>query len=150
MVWTVSLMSVVWSSGLNWWFNLLQYSSGVVWHPRDLYMFQHIPAESSSLLHYRLHLYLFSVMIVTSWQHAYIMLTLLNLLIYSTTGVYRGKHYFSYSAQNIDCGYLLEPPCRVGSNEYPQSMFWAEIWKISDFVSENFHFFGGKSVNIFE
>ena len=26
-------------------------------------------------------------------------------------------------AQNIDCGYLLEPPCRGGSNEYPQSMF---------------------------
>ena len=29
--------------------------------------------------------------------------------------------YFSYfSAQNIDCGYSLEPP---RSNEYPQSMF---------------------------
>ena len=26
-------------------------------------------------------------------------------------------------AQNIDCGYTLEPPCRGGSNEYPQSMF---------------------------
>ena len=25
--------------------------------------------------------------------------------------------------QNIDCGYLLEPPRRGGSNEYPQSMF---------------------------
>ena len=31
--------------------------------------------------------------------------------------------YFSYSAQNIDCGYSLEPPRRGGSNEYPQSMF---------------------------
>ena len=28
-----------------------------------------------------------------------------------------------HSAQNIDCGYSLEPPCRGGSNEYPQSMF---------------------------
>ena len=28
---------------------------------------------------------------------------------------------------NIDCGYSLEPPRRGGSNEYPQSMFWAEI-----------------------
>ena len=37
---------------------------------------------------------------------------------------------FHISAQNIDCGYLLEPPRRGGSNEYPQSMFWAEIWKI--------------------
>ena len=31
--------------------------------------------------------------------------------------------YFHISAQNIDCGYPLEPPCRGGSNEYPQSMF---------------------------
>ena len=38
---------------------------------------------------------------------------------------------FHTSAQNIDCGYSLEPPrrggSRGGSNEYPQSMFWAEI-----------------------
>ena len=26
-------------------------------------------------------------------------------------------------AQNIDCGYTLEPPRWGGSNEYPQSMF---------------------------
>ena len=26
------------------------------------------------------------------------------------------------SAQNIDYGYSLEPPCRGGSNEYPQSI----------------------------
>ena len=25
-------------------------------------------------------------------------------------------------AQNIDCGYLLDPPRQGGSNEYPQSM----------------------------
>ena len=36
---------------------------------------------------------------------------------------------FHISAQNIDCGYSLEPPRRGGSNEYPQSMFWAEIRK---------------------
>ena len=30
---------------------------------------------------------------------------------------------FHISAQNIDCGYLLEPPRRGGSNDYPQSMF---------------------------
>ena len=35
---------------------------------------------------------------------------------------------FLISAQNIDCGYSLEPPRQGGSNEYPQSMFWAEIW----------------------
>ena len=32
-------------------------------------------------------------------------------------------YIFHISAQNIDCGYLLEPPCWGGSNEYPQSMF---------------------------
>ena len=30
---------------------------------------------------------------------------------------------FHISAQNIDCGYLLEPPRRGGSNKYPQSTF---------------------------
>ena len=30
---------------------------------------------------------------------------------------------FHISAQNIDCGYSLEPPRRGGSNEYPQSTF---------------------------
>ena len=34
------------------------------------------------------------------------------------------------TAQNIDCGYSLEPPRRGGSNEYPQSKFSAEIRKI--------------------
>ena len=32
-------------------------------------------------------------------------------------------YFFHVSAQNIDCGYSLEPPRRGGSNEYPQSMF---------------------------
>ena len=30
---------------------------------------------------------------------------------------------FHISAQNIDCGYSLEPPRRGGSNEYLQFMF---------------------------
>ena len=34
------------------------------------------------------------------------------------------------AAQTMDCGYSLELPRRGGSNEYPQSMFWAEIRKI--------------------
>ena len=42
----------------------------------------------------------------------------------------KNSDIFHISAQNIDCGYSLEPPRRGGSNEYPQSMFWAEIWKI--------------------
>ena len=46
------------------------------------------------------------------------------------TGVYI---IFLISAQNIDCGYSLEPPRRGGSNEYLQSVIWAETWKISEF-----------------
>ena len=34
--------------------------------------------------------------------------------------------FFFFFAQNIDCGYTLEPPQRGGSNEYPQSMFWSK------------------------
>ena len=37
---------------------------------------------------------------------------------------FAGKNdIFLIFAQNIDCGYTLEPPRRGGSNEYPQSMF---------------------------
>ena len=35
----------------------------------------------------------------------------------------KNSDIFQISAQNIDCGYPLEPPRRGGSNEYPQSMF---------------------------
>ena len=34
------------------------------------------------------------------------------------------------SAQNIDCGYSLEPPQRGSSNEYYNLCFWAEIRKL--------------------
>ena len=33
---------------------------------------------------------------------------------------------FLIFAQNIDCGYMLEPPRRGGSKEYPQFMFWSK------------------------
>ena len=48
----------------------------------------------------------------------------LSPLLFSKTRVYRGIHYFSYFCSNCERG---------GSNEYPQSMFWAEILKISEF-----------------
>ena len=54
------------------------------------------------------------------------------------TGVYI---IFLIFVQTHRLWYSLEPPRRDGSNEYPQSMFWAEIWKISEFfLSENFQF----------
>ena len=55
------------------------------------------------------------------------------------TGVYI---IFLISARNIDCGYSLEPPRRGGSNEYPQSIFWAEIRKLLAFFNWKFPFFG--------
>ena len=66
------------------------------------------------------------------------------------TGVYI---IFLIAAQNIDCGYSLEPPrhfCRGDSNEYPQSMFWAEIWKISEFFIKKLSVFVGQIFYIFE
>ena len=50
----------------------------------------------------------------------------------------------------MDCGYSLEPHRRDGSNEYPQSTFWAEIWKdIRIFIWE-LTVFSGEIINIFE
>ena len=34
--------------------------------------------------------------------------------------------FFLVFAQNIGCGYTLEPPWQGGSNEYPQSIFWSK------------------------
>ena len=39
---------------------------------------------------------------------------------------------------------------RGGSNEYPQSMLWAEIWKISEFFVWKFSVFGDEIFNKFE
>ena len=42
---------------------------------------------------------------------------------------HKKNRYFSllfFFAENIDCGYMLEPPRRGSSNEYPQSMFWSK------------------------
>ena len=37
----------------------------------------------------------------------------------------KNSDIFQFFAQNIGCGYPLEPPRRDGSNEYPQSMFFS-------------------------
>ena len=58
-----------------------------------------------------------------------------NLPMHHTENFFSKKKYqkmfdiFLIFAQNIDCGYTLEPPRRGGSNQYPQSMFWAKIRK---------------------
>ena len=59
-------------------------------------------------------------------KHAY-----LNILKISppTTQSFQIKSliFFHVFAQNIDCGYSLEPPRQGGSNEYHNLCFWAEI-----------------------
>ena len=57
---------------------------------------------------------------------------------------------FLFLLKNIDCGYSLEPPRRDGSNKYPQSMFWAEMWKISEFFYLKSFIFSGKIFSLFE
>ena len=42
----------------------------------------------------------------------------------------KNANIFLISAQNMDCGYSLEPPRRGGSNEYPQFMFLSRNKKI--------------------
>ena len=60
------------------------------------------------------------------WKHAYA-----NILKISPPRNKKNAekifYIFHTSAQNIECGYSLEPPHRGSSNEYSQSMFWAEI-----------------------
>ena len=59
--------------------------------------------------------------------------------------------FFHISAQNIDCGYSLEPPRRGGSNEYPQSMFWSRNKKNNVYPGKpQFYYIkvGFKGVNI--
>ena len=63
----------------------------------------------------------FSYFFPTLRRHAYSN-TLKNLLPKKKLQI-KNSDIFHISAQNIDCGYSLEPPRRGGSNEYPQSMF---------------------------
>ena len=64
------------------------------------------------------------------------------------TGVYT---VFLISAQQIDCGYSIEPLFRGGSNEYPQSIFEQKYEEYKNFfLSGSFHFLVVKfSVNLY-
>ena len=63
----------------------------------------------------------------------------------------KNSDIFHISAQNIDCGYSLEPPRRGGSNEYPQSMFLSRNKKSNVYPCKpQFYYIkvGFKGVNI--
>ena len=57
---------------------------------------------------------------------------------------------FLISAQNIDCGYSLEPPHRGGSNEYHNLCFEQKYGKYQCFLSEIFHVLEVKIFYVFE
>ena len=97
---------------------------------------------ASLKLEYINHLYEhFGVWQTTSRKHTYMILTPFIPHFYIVKLGFTGYTlFFLFLLKIIDCGYSLEPPRRGGSNEYPQSMFWAEIKKISEFLSENFQF----------
>ena len=93
---------------------------------------------------------------LSSWQ---IHITKTSLFKYienftTTKWNFLDKHsnfFFQISAQNIDCGYPLEPPRWGGSNEYPQSMFLSRNKKIYVYPCKLQFFYikvGLKGVNI--
>ena len=61
-------------------------------------------------------------------KHAY--LNILKISPPKTKFLDKNSDIFHISAQNIDCGFSLEPPRRGGSNEHPQSMIEGEMRKI--------------------
>ena len=88
---------------------------------------------------------------ISSRKHAYIILTPLNPTFIQKNWGFQGYTlFFLILFKNIDYGYSLELPIRGGSNEYPQSMFLSEIWKIEIFFIWKFSVFGGEIFYIFE
>ena len=81
--------------------------------------------------------------IETSRKHAYITLTPLKNHFYIVKLGFTGVYIIVLiSAQNIDCGYSLGPPCQGGSNEYHNLCFEQKYrnfyQKISCFDVKNF------------
>ena len=63
----------------------------------------------------------------------------------------KNSDIFYISAQNIDCGYSLEPPQRGNSNEYPPSMFLSRNKKNNVYPCKSQFYYikvGFKGVNI--
>ena len=74
----------------------------------------------------------------------------LNTHVYTVKLGFTGvNNIFSYFCLKIDHGYSLKPLRRGASNEYPQCIFWAEIWKNIRIFIWKFSVFGDKNVSIF-
>ena len=64
-----------------------------------------------------------SMKIISLRKHAHAIYRKKKLVVKNEKFHWKKNDIFLIFAQNIDCGYTLEPPRRGGSNEYPQSMF---------------------------
>ena len=80
---------------------------------------------------WRLHLFpnsktLFNILKYLDTQHVITKTRLFKYIENFTSKIWKfsdkNSDIFHISAQNIDCGYSLEPHRRGGSNEYPQSV----------------------------
>ena len=88
--------------------------------------------------------------IQTSQKHAYIILTPLNPTFFIVKLGFTGEYIiFLIFAKKHRLWYSLELPHQGSSNEYPQSIFLAETWKISEFFIWKFSgFFLGEIFDI--
>ena len=68
----------------------------------------------------------FSLSVVHHYENLPVQYTKNFLALKIKNFQYKKFDIFLIFAQNIDCGYTLEPPRGGGSNEYPQSMFWSK------------------------
>ena len=106
--------------------------SGVGWGGVEWGGWERIPIHLYVLFFY-LFMYIFShnsSRKMTLRKHAYSYIYIENFT--SKNWKFSDKKnsvIFHISAQNIDCGYSLEPPRRGGSNGYPQSMFLSRYKK---------------------
>ena len=88
------------------------------------------------------------------WRKLFVLSVLLMVSCFITKARLYKSHFYTVKLgftgvhiiflillKNIDCGYSLEPPHWGSSYENLQSMFWAEIWKISDFFNLEIFFF---------
>ena len=73
------------------------------------------------------------VLIASSRNHTDIILTPLNLTLYTV------KHFFLFLLKHISCGYSLEPP-RCGSNDYNNLCFELKYEKYQNFYLKTFSF----------
>ena len=67
---------------------------------------------------------LFKLVSITYYENTPMQYTELFKVVKNESFQWKTFDNFLIFAQNIDCGYKLEPPRRGSSNENPQSMFW--------------------------